>query len=158
MLSFINSAFFLNSSNVNLLEKTDLKIAFAILTRTESWTEKAIPLIQRMRRDRLYYIAPGVESSVDAALRKFNKRGTAESNQRIFKLFQENDVYVHAYLIMFYPYVTNCSILSLLSGYGSSKELSTNSMTILFPSNIFCISINSSITFSSFFHTTLFSS
>lgn len=91
---------------LDLLEKTDLKIAFAILTRTESWTEKDIPLIRRMRRDGLYYIAPGVESSVDAALRKFNKRGTAESNQRIFKLFQENNIYVHAYLIMFYPYVT----------------------------------------------------
>lgn len=91
---------------LDLLEKTDLKIAFAILTRTESWSEKDIPLIQRMRRNGLYYVAPGIESSVDVALRQFNKRGTAESNQRIFKLFQENDVYVHPYLIMFYPYVT----------------------------------------------------
>ena len=91
---------------LDLLEKTDLRIAFAILTRTESWTEKDIPLIQRMRRAGLYYVAPGVESSVDIALRKFKKRGTAESNRKIFKLFQENDVYVHAYLIMFYPYVT----------------------------------------------------
>lgn len=91
---------------LDLLEKTNLKIAFAILTRTESWTEKDIPLIRRMRKNGLYYIAPGVENSTIAGLKKLNKRGNVESNQRIFKLFQENGVCVHAYMIMFYPYVT----------------------------------------------------
>lgn len=91
---------------MDLLEQSSLKIAFAILTRTESWSEKDVPLIQRMRKNGLYYIAPGVENSTEIGLLKLNKRGNVQSNQRIFDLFEGNNVYVHAYLIMFYPYVT----------------------------------------------------
>lgn len=91
---------------VELYEKNNIRIPFEVLTRAESWSEKDIPLIKRLRNIGLYAAAIGYEASTAESLKVFNKRANLENNYLSYKLFTENGIDVFGFLIMFHPYTT----------------------------------------------------
>jgi radical SAM superfamily enzyme YgiQ (UPF0313 family) len=91
---------------LDLLEAHQLDIAFSIMTRADSWSMDDAPLIARMKRLGLYFVAPGIESASPTTLRLFGKRATVQQNEVICELLLKNQIGFHTFMIMFHPYDT----------------------------------------------------
>lgn len=91
---------------VDLLEASDLKLAFSFLTRAESWSEEDDDLIKRLKNLGLFSVSPGFESGSDATLRIYGKRASVEDNCRAYELFTKHNIDVCGMIIMFQPFTT----------------------------------------------------
>ena len=91
---------------VTLMEQKKLKCAFSIFTRAESWKEKDIELIRRLKKVGLFKVQIGFESGSDRILKIFHKRARVEDSITASKLFREEGIDVFGFLIMFHPYIT----------------------------------------------------
>lgn len=91
---------------VTLMEQKQLKCAFSIFTRAESWKEKDIELIQRLKKVGLFKVSIGFESGSNRILKLFHKRARVEDSIIASKLFKKEGIAVFGFLIMFHPYVT----------------------------------------------------
>ncbi|PJI06519.1 MULTISPECIES: B12-binding domain-containing radical SAM protein [Clostridium] len=91
---------------LDLLEASNIKMAFSFLTRAESWSDNDNELIARMKKLGLFSVSPGFESGADDSLMTFGKRATVANNYKTFEMFSKNGVDVCGMIIMFHPYVT----------------------------------------------------
>lgn len=91
---------------IDLLEAKRIRLAFAFLTRAESWKEEDIEVIKRMKNVGLFSVSIGMESGSEDMLRIFGKRSNLSDNINAYKLFQKNGVRVEGFIIMFHPYAT----------------------------------------------------
>ena len=89
-----------------LYEENEIHIPFEVLTRADSWTEKDIPLIKRMKNVGLYAVDIGFEASTDKSLKVFNKKAHVEDNFRTYQIFTDNGIDVFGFIIMFHPYTS----------------------------------------------------
>lgn len=91
---------------VALMEQKQLKCAFSIFTRAESWKEKDIELIRRLKKVGLFKVSIGFESGSNRILKIFHKRARVEDSITASKIFKEEGIAVFGFLMMFHPYVT----------------------------------------------------
>lgn len=91
---------------VALMEQKQLKCAFSIFTRAESWKEKDTELIRRLKKVGLFKVQIGFESGSDRVLKLFHKRARVQDSIIASRLFKEEGIEVFGFLIMFHPYIT----------------------------------------------------
>jgi radical SAM superfamily enzyme YgiQ (UPF0313 family) len=84
----------------------NLNIGFMVNFRSESITEKDLPLLDLLIRAGLEGVVLGLESGCNQTLRLYNKQATVADNERIVQILHSKHLGFMHNMIMFQPYST----------------------------------------------------